>query len=83
MKQLKEKYFDLQFVKFGFILFGLIEDEMFEVVYLQINGEMIREVVLRIKGVGGLCGVDVNGFWRIFVCKFFKQFLLKLCDVLV
>ena len=53
-----------------------------EAVYLQINGEMIRETALRTKGAGGPCGVDVNGFRRILACKSFKQSSSKLCDAL-
>ena len=52
MKQLKEKHPDPQSAKLGSILFGPIEDVMPEAVYLQINGEMIREAALRTKGAG-------------------------------
>lgn len=44
---------------------------------------MIREVVLRIKGFGGFLGVDVVGFRRILVCKFFKRLSINLCDFFV
>ena len=43
---------------------------------------MIREAPLRIKGAGGLCGVDANGFRRILAWKSFKQSSSKLCDAL-
>ena len=82
MKQLKEKHPDPQSAKLGSILFGPIEDVMPEAVYLQINGEMIRETALRTKGAGGPCGVDANGFRRILACKSFKQSSSKLCDAL-
>ena len=62
MKQLKEKHPDPLPAKLGSVLFGPIEDKMPESVYIQINGEMIREAALRTKGAGGLCGVDANGF---------------------
>ena len=62
MKLLKEKHPDSQSAKLGSNLFGPIEDVMPEAVYLQINGEMIREAVLRTKGAGGPFGVDANGF---------------------
>ena len=82
MKQLKEKHPDPQSAKLGSILFGPIKDVMPEAVYLQVNGEMIREAALRTKGAGGLCGVNANGFRRILACKSFKQSSSKLCDVL-
>lgn len=44
---------------------------------------MIKEVVLRIEGFVGFLGVDVVGFKRIFVCKFFKRLSIDLCDFFV
>lgn len=41
------------------------------------------EVVLRIKGFGGFLGVDVNGFKRILVCKFFKRLRINFCEFIV
>jgi len=68
MKQLKEKHPDPQSAKLGSILFGPIEDEVPEAVYLQINGEMIREAALRTTGAGGPSGVDANGFLSFSPC---------------
>lgn len=53
MNQLKEKHPEPQPAKLGSLLFGPVEEEMPEAVYLQINGEMIREAALRTKGAGG------------------------------
>lgn len=63
-------------------MLGFIED-VFDILYYEINGGMVRDVVLRIKGLGGFFGVDVNGFRRIFICKFFKRLGIELCEVIV
>lgn len=45
----------------GLLFFGLVE-EVYELGDNEIIGEIFREVVLRMKGVGGFLNVDVNGF---------------------
>ena len=53
MAQLKEKHPNPQPTALGSLLFGPINDDIPESVYSEINGEMIREAVLRTKGSGG------------------------------
>ena len=50
--------------------------------YLEINGEMVRQAALRRKGAGGPSGVDANGFRRILACKSYKQSSLRLCEAI-
>ena len=82
MAQLRLKHPDPQPAKLGSLLFGPMDDEIPECVYLDINGDMIRQAALRTKGSGGPCGVDANGFRRILACKSFKQSSSRLCDAL-
>ena len=51
-----------------------------DLVYQEINGELVREAALRTKGSGGPSGVDANGFKRILVCKSFKRSSVNLCE---
>ena len=60
MTQLKQKHPIPQPAKLGSLLFGPIDDEFPESVYLEINGEMVRQAALRTKGAGGPSGVDAN-----------------------
>ena len=82
MEQLRKKHPDPQSAKLGNVLFGPIEEEIPESVFMQIDGEMIREAALKTKGAGGPCGIDANGFRRLIACKSFKQSSIKLCDAL-
>ena len=82
MTQLREKHPEPQSAKLGTLLFGPIDDEIPESVFVEINGDMIRQAVLRTKGSGGPSGVDANGFRRILACKSFKQSSSKLCEAL-
>ena len=54
--------------------------DRFDVVYQQINAEMVKEAALRTKGSGGLSGVAANGFKRMLACKSFKKSSTNLCD---
>ena len=47
-------------------------EEIPDLVYQEINGELVREAALRTKGSGGPSGVDANGFKRMLACKSFK-----------
>ena len=60
-------------------MFGPVED-IPDSVYQRINGELVREAALRIKGSCGPSGVDANGFKRILVCKSFKRSSINLCQ---
>ena len=50
--------------------------------FIEINGEMICDVALKTKGLGGPSGVDANGFKWILACKLFKHSSIALCEVL-
>ena len=80
--QLKQKHPIPQPAKLSSLLFGPIDDEFPESVYLEINGEMVRQAALRTKGAGSPSGVDANGFRRILACKSFKQSSLRLCEAI-
>ena len=82
MTQLKQKHPIPQPAKLGSLLFGPIDDEFPESVYLEINGEMVRQAALRTKGAGGPSGVHANGFRRILACKSFKQSSSRLCEAI-
>ena len=51
-----------------------------DLVYQKINGELVREAALRTKGSGGPSGVDANGFKRNWACKSFKRSSINLCE---
>ena len=53
-----------------------------EILYQEIDGEMIKEAALRTKGWGGPSGIDANGFKRILASKSFKKSSSNLCDAL-
>ena len=72
--QLKEKCPNPQPTTLGSLLFGLIDHDIPESVYSEINGEMVRQAALRTKRLGGACGVDTNGFRKILACKCFDDF---------
>ena len=55
-------------------------EDTLDLVYQEINGELVREVALRTKGSGGPSGVDANGFKRILACKSFKRSSINLCE---
>ena len=82
MAQLQIKHPEPQPAKLGSLLFGPIDDEFPESVYLGINGEMVRQAALRTKGSGGPCGVGANGFRQMLVRKSFKQSSTKLCEAI-
>ena len=71
MTQLKEKHPMAQGTQLGSLLFGPIDDVP-DVIFQQIDGDMIRDAALRTKGSGGPSGVDANGFRRLLACKSFK-----------
>ena len=52
MAQLKEKHPNPQPATLGSLLFGPIYDDIPESVYSEINGDMVRQAVLRTKGSG-------------------------------
>ena len=79
MKQLQDKHPKAQPVALGSLLFGPVED-VHELVYSEVTGEMIREAALRTKGAGGPSGVDANGFKRLLACKSFMKSSANLCD---
>ncbi|PFX30258.1 hypothetical protein AWC38_SpisGene4932 [Stylophora pistillata] len=81
IRQLREKHPDAQEAQLGSLLFGPIE-EVPTTLFLEIDGEMVREAALRTKGSGGPCGVDVDGFRRILSYKAFKKSGKELCDAL-
>lgn len=60
-------------------MFGPVDDVP-DVIFQQINGEMIREAALRTKGSRGPSGADANGFKRLLACKSFKKSSTNLCD---
>ena len=57
MTQLKQKHPSPQPAKLGSLIFGPIDNEIPESVYLEINGDMVRQAALRTKGSGGPSGV--------------------------
>ena len=81
MRQLGEKHPEAQRVTraLGSLLFGPVE-EIPDLVYQEINGELVRGAALRTKGSGGPSGVDANGFKRILACKSFKRSSVNLCE---
>jgi len=81
MRQLKEKHPDAQEAHFGSLLFGPVQ-EVPPTLFLEIDGEMVREAALRTKGSGGPCGVDADGFRRILSGKAFKKSGKDLCDAI-
>ena len=68
MRQLKEKHPEAQKAPLGTLLFGPIK-EVPDVIYQQINADMVRDAALRTKGSGGPSGIDANGFRRMLACK--------------
>ena len=62
--QLRQIHPEAQEAKIGTHLHGPVQ-EIPESIYLEINGEMIREAALRTKRSSGPSGVDANGFKRI------------------
>ena len=72
MRQLKEKHTETQEAHLRSLLFGPVED-IPDSVFLEIDGEMVRDAVLRTKGSGGPSGIDANGFRRLLTCKSFKK----------
>ena len=79
MRQLKEKHPEAQEARLGSLLFGPVED-IPDSVFLEIDGEMVRDAALRTKGSGGPSGVDANGFRRLLGCKSFKKSGTHLCN---
>ena len=82
MTQLKEKHPEAQEARLGSLLFGPVED-IPDSVFLEIDGEMVRDAALRTKGSGGPSGVDANGFRRLLACKSFKKSGTDLCNAVV
>jgi len=78
MRHLKEKNPEAQKAPLGTIVFGTIE-EVPDVIYQQINAEMVRDAALRTKGSGGPSGIDANGFRRMLACKSCKKSGTDLC----
>ena len=78
MLQLRQK---AEEAKIGSLLRGPVQ-EVIESLFIPINGQMVREAVLRTKGSGGPSGVDANGFKRILSCKSFKKSSTALCEAL-
>ena len=81
MRQLKEKHPNPQEACLGSLLFGPMED-IPDLIYQQVNGEMARNAALRTKGSGGPSGVDSNGFRRILGSKSFKKSGIELCEAI-
>ena len=81
MSQLKEKHPDAQEAHLGSLLFGPIED-IPDVIFQEIDGEMVRETALKTKGSGGPSGVDANGFKRLLASKSFKRSGTNLCNAI-
>ena len=79
MRQLEEKHPEAQEARLGSLLFGPVED-IPDSVFLEIDGEMVRDAALRTKGSGGPSGVDANGFRRLLPCKSFKTSGADLCN---
>ena len=71
MAQLTEKHPNPQPAKLGSLLFGPIDNAIPETLYSVINGHVVRQAALRMKGAGGPSGIDANG--RIIASKSFKQ----------
>ena len=61
MLQLHQKHPEAQEAKIGTLPHGSVQ-EIPESLYLEINGDMIREADFRTKGSSGPSGVDANGF---------------------
>ena len=72
MRQLIEKHPKAQEARLGSLLFGPFED-IPEVLFQQIDREMIRDAALRTKDSGAPSGIDANGFKGILGCKSFKK----------
>ena len=72
MRQLKEKHPEAQKARLGSLLFGPVED-IPDSVFLEIDGEMVRDAARRTKGSWGPSGVDANGFRRLLGYKSFKK----------
>ena len=70
-----------QDVQLGSFLFGPIEDAH-DILYYEINGDMVRDAALRTKGSGMPSGIDANGFRRILTCKSFKRSGTELCGAI-
>ena len=81
MLQLREKHPETQPIKSKVLLRGPVQ-EIPDSLFLEINGEMVRDVELKTKGSGGPCRVDANGFKRILACKSFKHSSTALCEAL-
>ncbi|KAL9959428.1 hypothetical protein ACROYT_G032751 [Oculina patagonica] len=79
MRQLMEKHPEAQEARLGSLLFGPVED-IPDTVFLEIDGEVVRDAALRTKGSGGPSGVDANGFRRLLACKSFKKSGTDLCN---
>ena len=60
MTQLNEKHPTAKEAKLGSLLFGPVEDVP-EILYQEIDGEMIKEAALRTKGSVGPSSIDANG----------------------
>ena len=81
MEQLKEKHPEPQGFQLGSLLFGPIEDVP-DILYYEINGDVVRDAALRTNGSGGPSGIDANGFRRILTCKSFKRSGTELCGAI-
>ena len=81
MIQLQDKHPSAQKAQLRSLVFGPIGD-IPNVVYHQINGEMIKEAALKTKGSGGPSGIDANGFRRVLASKSFKKSCASLCDAI-
>ncbi len=78
IRQLKKKHPEAQEAHLGTLLFGP-KEEVPDVIYQQINAEMVHDAALRTKGSGGSSGIDANGFRRMLACKLFKNSGTDLC----
>ena len=65
MRQLKEKHPEGQEARLGSLLFRPVED-ISDSVFLEIDGEMVRDAALRAKGSGRSSGVDATACVQIF-----------------
>ena len=81
MLQLREKHPEAQQAKLKVLLRGPAQD-IPDSLFLEINGEMIRDAAIKTKGTGGPSGVDANGFKRILAYKSFKHSSIALCEAL-
>lgn len=81
MRQLIEKHSKAQEARLGSLLFGPVDD-ILDVLFQQIYGEMIKEAALRTTGAGGPSGIDANGFKRMLGCRSSKKLSTGLCDAL-